>query len=137
MEQTKNTVNIEYIGWRPNHKDKYANLFWTHTGFVQPVPGSKAQKMLARHPDVYRLAENETAENLADAVEADTDDHSAVIEEMRDIEAHALRNEVSRMDKQNLVQFAHTKFGIKLDQRRAVDALRKDVINHIDIYGVA
>lgn len=130
-----NTVNIEYIGWRQNHKDKYANLFWPETGFVQPVPGSKAQKMLARHKDVYRLAD--TAEKLAEAVEADTDNQADVIEEMRDIEAHALRNEVSRMDKQNLVQFAHTKFGIKLDQRRAVDVLRKDVINHIDIYGVA
>ena len=130
-----NTVNIEYIGWRPNHKDKYANLFWPETGFVQPVPGSKAQKMLARHKDVYRLAD--TAEKLADAIEADTDNKAAQIEEMRDIEAHALRNEVARMDKPNLTKFAHNKFGIKLDQRRAVDALRQDVINHIDIYGVA
>ena len=131
------TVNIEYIGWRPNHRDKYAHLVWPETGCVHPVPGTKAQKMLTRHPDVYRLAKAETPESLAEAIEADEQNPEATLEEMRDIEAHALRDQVYRMDKKNLSDFAKAKFNIKLDQRKTVDVLRQDVINRIDMFGVA
>lgn len=127
-------INLEYIGWRPNHRDRYAKLTWPATGCVQPVPAHQAQKMLARHPDVYRLAQGETADTLAEALELAVPESN--LEEMLDIEAHALRIEVARMDKAQLVKFAQAKFGTKLDGRLSAESMAREVVQLIDLYGV-
>jgi len=132
-----NTVNVEYIGRRPGHRDNYARLVWPDTGHIQPVPATQAQKMLRRHPDVYRLADTETPETVASALEEDIQNPDAKLEEEREIEAHALRDHVYHMEKPELRDFAQAKFGKRLDGRMAVEAMRQEVVNMINLYGVA
>lgn len=128
-------VNIEYIGWRPNHVDGYVRQTWEQTGAVHPVPASKAQIMLRKHPDVYRLAWETTEEDLAAAIDREGD-KAAQIEEMREIEDQALRDQVTRMEKQQVIDFIQAKFGKRMDKRLSPDNLRREAVNMIDMYGL-
>ncbi len=128
-------VNIEYIGWRPNHIDSYTRQQWDATGATHLVPAATAQIMVRKHPDVYRLARDTTEADLATAVDQEGG-KAAQIEELREIEDQALRDSVLRMDKQQVMAFIQAKFGKRMDKRMSPENLRKEAVNMIDLYGL-
>lgn len=131
----EHAINIEYIGWRPGHIDGYVRHTWAETGAVHAIPASKAQIMLRKHPDAYRLAEGVKESDLAEAAEREGTKEAEVIE-MREIEDQATRDKVNRMEKEEILQFVQAKFGKRMDKRMSVDNLRKETVTMIDLYGL-
>lgn len=131
----EHAINIEYIGWRPGHVDGYVRHTWAETGAVHAIPASKAQIMLRKHPDVYRLAEGVKESDLAEAAEREGTKEAEVIE-IREIEDQATRDKVNRMEKEEILQFVQAKFGKRMDKRMSVDNLRKETVTMIDLYGL-
>lgn len=127
-------ITLEYIAWRPRHIDGYVGHVWDSTGDVHAVPASIAQVMLRKHPDVYKLHDASEAD-LAAAIEQE-DNKDAEINEMREIEDQATRDQVLRMEKDKVVEFIQAKFGKRMDKRQSVENLRKEAITMIDLYGL-
>lgn len=121
---TQPLISIRYIGKRPDYLD---GTYGTRIVFVQGesrmVPADVAKKML-RHPDVYELGEDGAPVATLPPVKDKEED----VQDMRDALAH--------MDKDALTTYAHTHFQLKLDKRKDVGALRTQVTQLIDQYGV-
>ncbi len=118
-------VSVKYIGKRSSYVD---GAFGTRIAFTQGeskmVPADKALLML-RHPDVY-------VPGKADAPIAVV----ATVTNQEAEDAQDLRDSVSAMsDKESLSFFAQSKYGIKLDKRKAVEDLKLQTLGLIDQYG--
>lgn len=125
---------IKYIGRRESYRDGTygTGIVWVR-GETKSVPAAKAAQML-RHPDVWVLGEEVTQAPPAEAIEAAAAQQEAdkTEEELQD---H--RDRIATMDKDALVAYAEQNFRQKLDKRRSEDALRSQVVQMIDQYGVA
>lgn len=121
---TQPLISIRYIGKRPDYMD---GTYGTRIVFVQGksrmVPADVAKKML-RHADVYEPGED----GAPVAALPPAKDKEEDVQDMRDALAH--------MDKDALTNYANTHFKLKLDKRKDVGALRTQVTQLIDQYGV-
>jgi len=117
-------ISIKYIGKRPQYSDgTYGTRIAFEQGESRMVPADAAKKML-RHPDVYVPGEDDAPV----AYVAPPKDKEEDVQDMRDALAH--------MDKDALSTYAHTNFKIELDKRKGVAALRTQVTQLVDQYGV-
>jgi hypothetical protein len=134
-------VAVRYIGkLKPYWKDrKYGSGLDFETGQVRVVPSTVAKAFL-RHGDLFERADDAPAEAVA-APDDDTATLLAEAQQKRDAKAKEdqqrfdLMDQVERMDKDGLAQFAQDRFSIQLDRRRTVDALRSEVRGLIDQFG--
>lgn len=118
-------VSVKYIGKRPFYVEgAYGTRITFMQGQSRLVPADKALLML-RHPDVY-------VPGKADAPIASVPDTSKTdSDELQD-----LRDTINAMsDKEALSNYTFLKYGIKLDQRKAIERLRLDAIGLVDQYG--
>lgn len=124
---TVDAVAVKYIGARQQHKDGiYGTGHWV-PGQSRMVAAFTAKKMLT-HPDVYVPGEVESATPLPSAADGSARNDEDPIQDLRD--------SVAAMDKVALEVFAKTHYQVDLDKRRNVDALRTQVTQLIDQFGV-
>lgn len=118
-------LSVRYIGKRAQYVDgAFGTRIVFNHGESKMVPADKARLML-RHPDVY-VPGKADAPIAVVAIAANQD-----AEDTQD-----LRDSVSAMsDKESLSFFAQTKYGIKLDKRKAVEDLKLQTLGLIDQYG--
>ncbi len=117
-------LSVKYIGKRPEYTD---GTYGTKIHFIQGesrlVPMDKARLML-KHPDVYEPGEDDApvAHVPVDTQEQDN--------------AQDMRDTIANMGKDALGTYAKTHFKIDLDKRKGVDALRTQVTQLVDKYGL-
>ena len=117
------TTSIKYIGARAEYTDgTYGTRIHWLRGESKMVPTDKAVKML-RHPDVY-VAGDAGAPTPGVPGEPDKEDD---VQDMRDA--------IASMGKDAVIQYAQTKFNMKLDKRQSVEGLRTAAIQLVDQYG--
>lgn len=123
-----NTTPVRYIGRRPVYREgAYGSGIVFIQGETQRVPADLAARLL-RHGDVYVAgADAGATEAVPNKASVRADD-----EYLQD-----LRDTVAVMDKPALETYARTHFKIELDRRKGVGALRQQVTQLIDHYGVA
>lgn len=130
-------VAVRYIGTlKPYWKDrKYGSGLDFETGQVRSVPAPVAKSFL-RHGDLFERADDAPA-----AGPDDTADLLAKAQAARDAKAREdqarfdLMDQVERMDKDALAQYAQTKFNVTIDRRRTIEALRSEVRGMLDRFG--
>lgn len=135
-------VPVRYCGRRDVWTDHiYGSGLSFTKGQTRSLPAELARKLL-RHTDVFVAGEVE-AETAAE-VEAPEDDTADLLEEAEAKRAEQekersalqdLRDQVMLMDKTSLERFAKTNYRQDLDKRKAVTALREQVIGMIDQFG--
>jgi len=136
-------VGVEYIGRRPDFTDR---VYGTGLSFVQgqvrPLPLNVARKFL-RHPDQF--AQAEIVETVLPQQTEQGDDTATILAEAKRLEdekrqehsnVQDVRDQVSHMTKDALVEYAQTRYQQKLDKRQGVDALRGQVMQMVDQFGV-
>jgi len=127
------TTQVEYVGPKDMHPDGvYGTGQWT-PGLVKSVPSAIAAKLL-RHVGVWKAAEGENMEAVEMAA-ANVEPNEE--QEIQEINADILRKQINTMDKDKLSDIAEKHFGVKIDKRGTVEALRTRVNAMIDQYGVA
>lgn len=131
-------IGVKYIGRRPTFHDR---LFATGLDFARGqthhIPADVARKFFS-FPSEFERDDTKPADKAkpAEALE------QAKAQEKRDKDAKALdevqylRDQVTRMEKNELETMAKSKYGMDLDKRRSVQALREEVVSLIDRYGV-
>ncbi|MDO5288541.1 MAG: hypothetical protein Q4F13_02760 [Pseudomonadota bacterium] len=128
-------IRLRYTG-RKNYRDKLMRLDWT-TGAEQLVTPEAAQKLLRfaefSLPDKGKPAKAE----VGGEVEAATLAVQQVEQQEQAIEAtlESVLTEVDMMDKDALEAMA-ARYESNLDKRRSVQALRLEVRNLVEQYGV-
>lgn len=125
-------VPVKYVGKRETYRDGLYQTGITFTrGETKLVPADKARLML-NHPDQYvpgEAAQLPTVEAPpAASTQAETD--------KQEEQAQDVRDQVSRMDKDALVEFAKVHYRADLDKRRSVETLRGAVTQLVDRFGV-
>lgn len=127
------TIPVQYIGRREFWRDTVYRSGLTFTkDQVRSVPPEIAKKLL-RHSDLFCKAEvapeqDDTPEQLEHA----DDQAEKEAQRRRDFD---VIDQVNRMDKQALVDFAAQRFQLKLDKRTSVENMRREVTGYIDRFG--
>lgn len=130
-------VGIKYIGVREEWSDHlYKTGLHFVKGQVHEVPVHFAKKLL-QHPDVFEEVECEAAEQGSGTHAAIEEAlgkaaHEKVIAD----EQHEVLHEVSKMNKDALIEFAQVRYNTKLDGRAKVADLRTEVNRLVGLYGV-
>ena len=118
-------LSVKYIGNRAEYTD---GTFGTRIHFIQGesrlVPMDKARQML-KHPDVYVPGDEDAPVAL---VPVDTQEQD---------NAQDMRDAIAVMGKDALASYAGAHFKIDLDKRKGVEALRAQVTQLVDQFGVA
>lgn len=125
-------IPVKYVGKREVYRDgTYGTGLVFTQGETKLVPVEKAKNLL-QHPDVYVPGE------VADAVpapievtEPEAKDSTTTEDEHMD-----MRDNLGRMDKDALAEFAKTHFNMTLDKRTGLEKLRTEVITRFDQLGV-
>ena len=133
-------IGVKYIGRRPSFRDR---LFGTGLEFAQgqahPIPADTARKFL-HHASEFERDDKAIAKRIP-ADDAETLEQAKAREkQIQDAKAldevQYLRDQVARMEKNELEAMAKSKYGMDLDKRRSVTNMREEVISLIDRYGV-
>jgi hypothetical protein len=127
---------VEYIGTRPFWKDTvYRSGLTFETGQQRDVPPLIARKLL-KHPDVFRESVKEQID-----IGGKTEDTGLLIETAKQREADKQEHELSLidqiqcMDKDELKQFAITRYQLSLDKRKALNEMRTEVAALVTRFG--
>lgn len=145
-------VAVQYVGRKPEWRDALYNTgLYFVADQVRNLPAHIARQLL-RHGDLFREAKVEVApveaEVVAEVVEPNVhpvDDTAQILEaaqeEQQDVDLALqkildLKQTVGFMDKEALKQFALTNYGLKIDGRLAVEAMREQANQMIDQFGV-
>ena len=141
------TVAVRYVGRRERWKDTlYGSGLYFNTGQVRVLPIGIAQKLL-RHKDVFVEHDGERTEQAIEVAPTrePSDDTDALLEQARkegERTEQALQqiqqvfDQIDRMDKAALEEFARNNYRQEIDKRRNLDALREQVRQMIDQFGV-
>lgn len=144
-------VAVQYIGRRPNWSDR---LYNTGLSFVadqvRNLPEHIANQLL-RHPDIFARAKvvdpvaatPAPAPAAAKAVKKD-DTEELLAKGKKDqaakhdqqVEIQAVYDQIDRMDKDGLIQFASTRYQQPLSKQAKVETLRAKVRGFVDQFGV-
>lgn len=129
-------INVQYIGVRDDWSD---HIYGTGLVFaknqVRAIPPQFANKLL-RHTDIF--TEAGTAELVAG------DDTAAIIEESigkashekaKVDQQHEILHQVSKMNRESLIQFAAERYQVKLNGRAKAEDLRAEVTELVNRYG--
>lgn len=129
-------INVQYIGVRDDWSD---HIYGTGLVFaknqVRGVPPQFASKLL-RHADIFKQVD------LSASV--DGDDTTAIIEESIGLAAHEkakvdqqheILHQVSKMNRESLIQFAAERYQVKLNGRGKAEDLRTEVTELVNRYG--
>lgn len=141
------TVDVQYVGRRERWKDTlYGTGLYFNAGQVRTLPIVIATKLL-RHKDVFKEFAGKRAEVVVEPgarLESD-DDTSALLEEGRKdgertehtlLEIQQVFDQIDRMDKAALEEFARNNYRQDLDKRRSLENLREQVRQMVDQFGV-
>lgn len=138
------TVAVRYIGPRSTWKDRiYGTGLYFTTGQTRHVPPLVARRLL-RHGDLFEAGEAEEGEGNEVAETAPADDTEALLEQGKQAREEAaetqsqiqgLYDQIERMDKDALAEFASTKYRQVLNKRTKVESLREQVRGFIDQFG--
>lgn len=150
--QLPDDVPVQYIGRRPQYRDRLyrTNLTFT-THQVRVLPRAIAERFL-RHKDLFaiQVEEPEKAEDTGDQVPNVPDEPSdpestesqleraaeeKQAQDRTENELQDLKDRVQQMDKGSLEEFARINYRQELDRRRSVGKLREEVVSLIDQYG--
>lgn len=125
-------IPVKYVGKRETYRDgTYGTGLVFQQGETKLVPVEKA-RLLLQHPDVYVPGDVANVEaKAAEEVAAPVSNDSQAENEHMD-----MRDNLGRMDKDGLAEFALTHFNMKLDKRKAESVLRTEVITRFDQFGV-
>lgn len=138
-------VGVKYIGRRPEWSDRmYGTGLVFVTDQVRALPEAIARKLL-RHADLFERVD--TAAVLATGSDANgTDDDTAKLLEQgklqqqrqeRDLnQIQDLYDQIDRMDKAGLVEFAKVNYRQDLPKNATKDAMRTQVKSFVDQFGV-
>jgi hypothetical protein len=131
------TVQVEYIGPRENYRDPlYETGIWVK-GQKKNVPVPTAMNML-RHPDVFKQAAKvdvptTPVETVQVPQQPKEDGKRSEEERMQDF-----RDQVSRMDLDQVKQFVKTNFnGKTLHHNIGLEKARVEAVKLIDQFGIA
>lgn len=130
-------IGVKYIGMREEWADHlYSTGLHFVKGQVHEVPVHLAKKLLS-HADVFEQVELEAVEQDTGAKAAIEDalDKAAHEKAVAD-EQHEVLHEVSKMNKDALIEFAQVRYNTKLDGRTKVADLRTEVNRLVEQYGV-
>lgn len=133
---TGKVINVQYIGVREEWSDHiYGTGLHFTKGQVRAIPPQFANKLL-RHTDIF--TEAGTAELVAG------DDTAAIIEESigkaahekaKVDQQHEILHQVSKMNRESLIQFAAERYQVKLNGRAKAEDLRAEVTELVNRYG--
>lgn len=139
------TVGIKYIGRRAEWRDSvYGTGLYFNAGQVRYVPHEVSRKLL-KHADLFMRIEEDglgTAESIELQPVDDTTEllaQAEIIEQEKHDEINQIQDvldEVGRMDKDALIDFAHVKFQQKLPKTMGEVKLRERVTQLVHQYGV-
>jgi hypothetical protein len=120
-------VAVRYIGHRPTYKEgTYGTGILFTKGKSEFVPADKAAQLLV-HKDVYEPGDaSECGEVVIDKKVTDDSDDPVQI----------ARDSIAVSGKEALEAYARVHFGVELDRRHTVEALRVHVTGLLDQYGL-
>jgi hypothetical protein len=120
-------IPVRYIGHRPTYKDgAYGTGIMFTKGKSEFVPADKAALLLT-HKDVYEPGDaSECGEPVIDKKATDDSDDPVQM-------AH---DAIAISGKEALEAYARVHFGVELDRRHTVEALRTQVNGLIDQFGL-
>lgn len=129
------TINITYIGHRPVYKDGACGSGATfERGQTLQIPAQFAMKML-KHPGVYVKAEKAAAKSAPVVEVEDKKPNEKRADEFN--REQDMRDSIEQMDKEALKVFAMTHWRMDLDASKTVKAMRAEVSQNFDRFGVA
>lgn len=119
---------IKYIGHRKQYREGAygSGLIFTQGETLNVEDDALAAKLL-KHKDVYVRGDSDEATTVQKAKPVEQDDEEDKAQDARDA--------IARMNKGALETYAKTHFGVDLDKRKSVDALRQHVTQLFDQYG--
>lgn len=142
------TIDVQYIGRRERWKDTlYGTGLYFNAGQVRTLPIAIATKLL-RHKDVFEeFAGAPAADRMTEpGIQRESDDDtSALLEEGRRdgkraqqtlLEVQQVFDQIDRMDKAALEEFARNNYRQDIDKRRSLENLREQVRQMVDQFGV-
>lgn len=122
---------IAYKGFRPRHADKLYGTGEWEQGQTKDVPDKTGRKLLG-HADMF--GEGKPGGKVV--IVADTAVAVAKAKELDEMKAMELHDAVAAMlDKQAVLDFAHTTYGHKLNGKLKLDELKRQADGLIDQFG--
>lgn len=126
----KGYTPIKYIGRRESYRDgAYGTGIVWKKGETQLVPAEKAALML-KHADVYMLGDPLPDTTVPPEVIVRKGDES-------DDPVQQVRDSIMGMNKEGVVTYAKTHYRVDFDKRQGVAALRQQLVQLVDQFGVS
>lgn len=136
MKPAANCTAIEYIGPHAVWHDRvyHTGLSFTQ-GMVRTVPNGIANKLL-RHSDVFAKADvapagDDTLHQLEEGEKAQKK------RDEKQIEFDVIDQVNSMTDKDSLVSFAESRYGLKLTKTMKVETMKDRIVEHVNRFGSA
>ena len=131
------TIPVKYIGPDPYwHGLLYDTRLRFEQGQTLQLPEALGLKFLT-HRDTFargdEVAEEPTPQEAANEALKDAEKKKAE-EQEKSAEVYALFDQIDRMDKASLAEFA-VKYGQQVDKRKSLDMLRADAKSFVDRFG--
>lgn len=128
-----NMVLVRYVGKRDYWED---NLYNTGLSFStdqeRDLPASVAAKLL-KHGDLFLAVGGSVSSEGDIEIEAQQE---ASKEEDNDVQHYEVLDQIERMDKQALIQFAAGRYQVKIDARKGEESVRSEVVELVNKFGV-
>lgn len=128
-----NMVLVRYVGKRDYWED---NLYNTGLSFStdqeRDLPASVAAKLL-KHGDLFLAVGGSVSSEGDIEIEAQQE---ASKEEDSDVQHYEVLDQIERMDKQALIQFAAERYQVKIDARKGAESVRGEVVELVNKFGV-
>lgn len=131
-----NYIGVAYIGNREDWTDRqYGTGLYFVAGQVRMLPPVQAVKLL-RHADLFERADSgaEGADDTSQILESSEQEGKRLDQARRS--TLDLMDQVELMDKNALADYAMLQWQQKLDKRTSVEAMRSQVREFIDRFGV-
>lgn len=138
------SLAIQYIGRRQEWSDRVYNTGLTFMKDQARVLPEQIARQLLRHPDLFKVVDLPSPAPTAEPVKA-ADDTADLLAQAKQQAGDKLNqqklvqdlyDQVDRMDKDGLYDFAFTRYSQKLNKQAKVETLRAKVRGFIDQFGV-
>lgn len=142
------TLAVQYIGRRQEWEDRvYGTGLKFQSDQARTLPEHVARQLL-RHPDLFKevtLDQTAAAATEPQTASVPVDDTAKLLEQGKKSkdekqasqkEIQAIYDEIDRMDKDGLVQFAMTRYQQTLNKQSKVETLRAKARGFVDQFGV-
>lgn len=139
------TVSVQYIGRRPEWEDR---VYGTGLKFLadqaRTLPEHVARQLL-RHPDLFKEVTLEPVAAVVAESTAPVDDTAELLEQGKKAKAEKqdtqkeiqeVYDQINRMDKEGLINYAATKYQQTLPKQAKVETLQAKVRALVDQFGV-